>query len=255
MNDVAEGLNYLHGRHIIHGNIKGVCASRLPHTDDQTDATQSDILVDQHSRARIADFTFAIIRSNRGIPCGTIESHNSTAPRWTAPEVLGGKASLSKKADIFSFAMLMIEVSMMHIAWQHPTDWTVTLPKVFTGNVPFEDSPPFRLPIDIVDGKRPQRPEKPFLTDDTWKLIESCWNPKADSRPDIGTVLQTLAPILFRSLRQFIESLPELHVSLSQFYDSTGRKSCIDHLEGAGLRNFINFLNDVSHLFEPLTLR
>ena len=143
----------------------------------------------------------------------------------------------------------------MHATWKHPTNRTVTPLKVFTGNVPFEDSPPFRLPIDIVDGKRPQRPENPLVTNDAWKLIESCWNPKADSRPDIGAVLQALAPILFWSLRRFIESLPELQVALGQFYDSTGRKSCIDHLEGAGLRNFINFLNAVSHLFEPLTLQ
>lgn len=36
-------------------------------------------------------------------------SYGHTA-RWTAPEVMGGEGAVSKEADVFAFAMVMIEV-------------------------------------------------------------------------------------------------------------------------------------------------
>lgn len=98
-------------------------------------------------------------------------------------------------------------------------------------------------------GARPERPDDPLLTDDVWDLITKCWKSEAYDRPVIGEVLQVLTRSLLRSLHQFIESPLELQVALSQFYDSTGWMTCIEHLDKAKLGRFVNFLDDVSRLF------
>ncbi|KAF9644222.1 kinase-like protein, partial [Thelephora ganbajun] len=89
--DVANGLHYLHSRGVIHGGIKG-----------------ANILVDDSGHARIADFCEATI-----VKDGDSVEDDSDIPghisRWTAPEVLNEETH-SKKSDIFSFAMVMIEV-------------------------------------------------------------------------------------------------------------------------------------------------
>ena len=61
------------------------------------------------------DFGHALIT---GFSCATIEGQDSAKDdsgkygfnvQWTAPEILN-EGTLSKRADIFSFAMVMIEV-------------------------------------------------------------------------------------------------------------------------------------------------
>ena len=63
-------------------------------------------MVDAHNRPRITDFGLAL---NQGVPDQTNPTAGGTA-RWTAPEILKGEATPNKKADVFSFAMVMIEV-------------------------------------------------------------------------------------------------------------------------------------------------
>ena len=69
-------------------------------------ALQPNILVDGSGCARIADFGLA---RNQEITYQTTTSYGHTA-RWTAPEVLDGEGVASKEADVFAFAMVMIEV-------------------------------------------------------------------------------------------------------------------------------------------------
>ena len=71
---------------------------------------KSSILVDNSGRARIADFGLATITQNRDSVGGGSDDRGPTA-RWIAPEILhGDQESYSKRADVFSFAMVMIEV-------------------------------------------------------------------------------------------------------------------------------------------------
>ena len=106
--DLAKGLCYLHSCNVIHGDLKGVRG--YPNSRFTTILTpnQPNVLVDRFGHARIADFGLATVTQNLdSIRSASLQRGYS--PRWTAPEVLeGGK--LSKEADIFSFAMVMIEV-------------------------------------------------------------------------------------------------------------------------------------------------
>ena len=109
--DVSRGICYLHSRDVVHREIKGVRSH--PDSDFALLLTprQSNVLVDAGGRARIADFGLAMVTTREGFTIGPFQREYS--PRWTAPEVLSEQSS-GKPADIFSFAMLMIEVSHAH---------------------------------------------------------------------------------------------------------------------------------------------
>ena len=82
---------------------------RLP--DNLADVTQMNILVDGSGRARVADFSFAAVDYKQCLTCGVVRVNNIDT-RWTGPEILDGKNPLTKEADVFSFAMLVVEVSL-----------------------------------------------------------------------------------------------------------------------------------------------
>lgn len=70
---------------------------------------QPNILVDDASCPRITDFGLAMVAQNQDSVRSAQGDHGHTA-RWTAPEILSGEGTYSKEADVFSFAMVMVEV-------------------------------------------------------------------------------------------------------------------------------------------------
>ena len=67
---------------------------------------QPNILVNANGRARIVDFRFATVII--GMDSEKSPSYRVGSEQWSAPEVLKDRMT-SKKTDIFSFAMVMIE--------------------------------------------------------------------------------------------------------------------------------------------------
>ena len=107
LSDVTKGLYYLHSRNVIHGDLKGV--RRFPKSCSTSPLTsyQPNILVDDSGHARVADFGLAAVAQN--FDSMSVSAQRGHTLRWSAPEVLyGGRCS--KEADIFAFAMIMIEV-------------------------------------------------------------------------------------------------------------------------------------------------
>ncbi|KAF9789363.1 kinase-like protein [Thelephora terrestris] len=151
---IAEGLHYLHSRNIIHGDLKG-----------------PNILVDDAGNPRITDFGLATVTQNTDTPRSGVDSREHTA-RWTAPEILSGKGTYSKEADVFSYAMVMIEV--------------------FTGAIPFDLIPPSAAMVAIMSGTRPSRPAHPKFTKTLWVLTQSCWAEVPSLRPGVSGILDTL---------------------------------------------------------------
>jgi len=68
---------------------------------------QSNVLVDA-GQARITDFCFVTVTADMDIELSTSRPRNDVL-RWTAPEILNGEKH-SRESDIFSLAMVMIEV-------------------------------------------------------------------------------------------------------------------------------------------------
>lgn len=67
---------------------------------------QSNILIDAAGHARVAGLDLIVASSNVGPTPST-----TRGPVWlAAPEVLGTGTGVSKEADIFSFAMTVVEV-------------------------------------------------------------------------------------------------------------------------------------------------
>ena len=108
LSDIAKGLCYLHSCNVIHGDLKGVRRCFKFRFTTLLTFSQPNILVDNSGNARIADFGLATVTQSLESVHSTSRQQGHT-PRWTAPEVLSGGAH-SKEADIFSFAMVMIEV-------------------------------------------------------------------------------------------------------------------------------------------------
>ena len=65
--------------------------------------------MDAAGRARITDFGLARVTQNLDSLRSASGDQGHTA-RWTAPEILTEEGEYSKEADVFSFAMVMIEV-------------------------------------------------------------------------------------------------------------------------------------------------
>lgn len=67
-----------------------------------------NILVDDSGRVRIADFGFSVVTQDLDSAENTASTHGFTL-RWAAPEIINGGVA-SREGDIFSFAMVMVEV-------------------------------------------------------------------------------------------------------------------------------------------------
>lgn len=85
--DVARGLEFLHGRGIIHRDMKSL-----------------NVLLDANNRAKIGDFGMARLQS-KGIKTGMIGTAH-----WMAPEVLMSCPSYDSKVDVYSYGILLWEL-------------------------------------------------------------------------------------------------------------------------------------------------
>lgn len=64
--------------------------------------------------------------------------------------------------------------------------------KVFAGAAPFVDSPPTTVAVQVLSGKRPNRPMHSSLTGEMWGLIQNCWAQIPLLRPKIQEVMYQL---------------------------------------------------------------
>ena len=110
LRDVTDGLYYLHSRNVVHGDLKGVRDHFESSFFTVLTHVQSNILVDVSGHARITDFGLASVTRNLDSIRSASDDQGHTA-RWTAPEILNEQGTYSKEADVFSLAMVMIEVS------------------------------------------------------------------------------------------------------------------------------------------------
>ena len=73
------------------------------------DFDQPNVLIDYSGHARLTDFGFTSVV--RGVDSILVTGVQGYSARWAAPEVLGNGDRNTREADVFSFGMIVIEVS------------------------------------------------------------------------------------------------------------------------------------------------
>jgi serine/threonine protein kinase len=110
LSGIAKGLCYLHSCNVSHENLKGVRDHSNSSFTTLLMPGQSNILVDAAGHARITDYGLAkVTRKLSSAHSSAGGGQINHTVRWTAPEVLNDE-KYGKEADIYSFAMVMVEV-------------------------------------------------------------------------------------------------------------------------------------------------
>ncbi|KAI9197392.1 kinase-like domain-containing protein, partial [Polychytrium aggregatum] len=155
---VASGMAYLHGRRIIHGDLKAL--------NILLNASFSAVITD-FGMSRTKHTSASMDRNRNSRPTGGTEG-------YMAPEMLDDDPSGSTmKTDVYAFAITMYEV----LNDAKPV-WTT------------EDGQAMRARVIeriSCKGKRPKRISA--IPDDVWALIERCWAHDPTHRPAFPDIL------------------------------------------------------------------
>jgi len=156
---VAEGLIYIHGQEMIHGDLKG-----------------ANILIDNGGNACLADFGLLTIISD---PTNLLSSSSCAlggTARWMSPELIDpqqfgiDKTRPTRSSDSYALAMVIYET--------------------ITGRLPFHEHTDLNVFVKVLKGEHPRR-EHGF-TDILWNMLMLCWASEPDARPSASDVLQRL---------------------------------------------------------------
>jgi len=104
---VANGLNYLHSNDVVHGNLGVVRGDPSIGITIGLTCIQPNILMDDSGRVQITDFGLVMMPRDPDSKRAFVDDQTV---QWTAPEILNDCGTYSKEADVFSFAMVMVEV-------------------------------------------------------------------------------------------------------------------------------------------------
>lgn len=146
--DIAQGMEYLHSQGVIHRDLK---SENLVIADDLC--------------VKITDFGIACFEWETSITTDDIGTY-----RWMAPEMIT-KKHFSKKADVYSFGIVLWEL--------------------LTGHVPFEDLSPVQVAFAVVH-KHARLPIPLNCPSPLGHLMHQCWHSDPDKRPDFTKVVGVL---------------------------------------------------------------
>ncbi|RDX82057.1 Serine/threonine-protein kinase STY8, partial [Mucuna pruriens] len=152
--DAAFGMEYLHGKNIVHFDLK--CENLLVNMRDP-----------QRPVCKIGDLGLSKVKQHTLVSGGV----RGTLP-WMAPELLSGKSNMvSDKIDVYSFGIVMWEL--------------------LTGDEPYADMHCASIIGGIVNNSL--RPQIPTWCDPEWKsLMEGCWASDPVERPSFSEISKKL---------------------------------------------------------------
>lgn len=152
--DAAFGMEYLHGKNIVHFDLK--CENLLVNMRDP-----------QRPICKIGDLGLSKVKQHTLVSGGV----RGTLP-WMAPELLSGKSDMvSEKIDVYSFGIVMWEL--------------------LTGDDPYSDMRAAEIIGGIVNNSL--RPQIPSWCDPEWKsLMEGSWAGEPAQRPSFTEISQRL---------------------------------------------------------------
>ncbi|CAK9156649.1 unnamed protein product [Ilex paraguariensis] len=152
--DAAFGMEYLHGKNIVHFDLK--CENLLVNMRDP-----------HRPVCKIGDLGLSKVKQHTLVSGGV----RGTLP-WMAPELLSGKSNMvTEKIDVYSFGIVMWEL--------------------LTGDEPYADMHCASIIGGIVNNTL--RPQIPTWCDPEWKsLMASCWASDPAQRPSFSEISQKL---------------------------------------------------------------
>lgn len=158
MYELAKGMEYLHSKGVLHGDLKG-----------------TNVLVDDRLRCVITDFGQSEMRSETSRISGRTPPHGTF--RWQAPELmLGLGATLTTEMDVYAFAICCVEIlGMGRMPWPHIDDETVR--------------------FAVSQGSRPEIPKSKYATPALVSLITRCWHRDPFRRPSFSDIVKELKVI------------------------------------------------------------
>ncbi|KAF7321723.1 Protein kinase domain-containing protein [Mycena kentingensis (nom. inval.)] len=153
MHEIAKGMDYLHGKGVLHGDLKA-----------------ANILVDDNIHCLVADFGQSEMKSEVFRISGTSPPHGTL--RWQAPELMLGHGQLTTAMDVYGFAMCCVEVlTMGKVPWPLSSD---------------EDVRHFVLKEHSRPLVAPSRYNTPALRD----VLQTCWHQDPFSRPSFSKIVK-----------------------------------------------------------------
>lgn len=176
--EIVEGLQYLHSRELLHGDVK-----------------PSNILINDGGHVKLGDFTLlkALALEDQG-PLHSQSSCDLASLRYQPPEVMK-PVKVTPAADVYSWAMsfLVIASGGKCIPASSNLFSVPDIPKV----QPFPkhtNIPQLLALINAVEvPKLEDYPSSVFTTYPLlWALLESCWNKEPTARPSAPDLLQSL---------------------------------------------------------------
>ncbi|KAF9233556.1 kinase-like domain-containing protein, partial [Melanogaster broomeanus] len=150
LSDIAEGLQHLHSRSVVHGDLSG-----------------SNVLVRGNGRACITDFGLSTMLTELGGSTFATSCQARGTLRWAASELLDIHVSDDEEnpptcvpttqSDVYSFGGIML--------------------LVLTGNVPYHYYVrEVQVMRAILTGETPRRPSRDLIPDRRWSFIQRCWS-------------------------------------------------------------------------------
>ncbi|KAJ7145913.1 kinase-like domain-containing protein [Mycena epipterygia] len=171
--EIAQGLQYLHSRNIVHGDLRG-----------------ANILINEDWSACLTDFGLSVFSNATSSMC---TSTRAGSLYWMAPELIdparfGCRFVRTPASDVYAFGCVCIEV--------------------YTGRPPFSElSEPAAL-LSTLNGERPGRPSgTPAMSDLLWQNVTVYWAQEPTARPITEVVVQNMTwPVVQKPL----PPLPEM---------------------------------------------
>ncbi|KAJ7719636.1 kinase-like domain-containing protein, partial [Mycena maculata] len=154
--EIAQGLQYLHSRNIVHGDLRG-----------------ANILINEDWSACLADFGLSVF-SNATSSMHTSNRAGSVfwmAPELIAPEHFGLEFARTPASDVYAFGCVCVEL--------------------YTGRAPFAELSEAAALLKIINGKRVARPTgTPAMSDIVWQRVSTYWAENPTTRPMTDVVVQ-----------------------------------------------------------------
>ncbi|KAF7370865.1 Kinase-like protein [Mycena sanguinolenta] len=156
--EIAQGLEYLHSRNVVHGDLRG-----------------ANILIKEDWTACLADFGLSILSDTTS----TASTNRGGSTYWMAPELLdpdrfGIPFARTPATDVYAFGCVCLEL--------------------YTGRHPFWNVPETAALLKVINGERPERPPgPPAMLDTVWQHVTEFWAQDPSTRPSAQSVVQAMA--------------------------------------------------------------